>query len=74
MSKETTRNYRIEGMHCTSCAMTIDWEIEDVSGVVEANTSYAKAVTEVRFDPALTSEAEILAAIERAGFQSKPAS
>lgn len=38
-------------MHCTSCAMNIDGELEDTEGVKEANTNYAKAQTEVTFDP-----------------------
>lgn len=32
----------IEGMHCTSCAMTIDEELEDLPGVKRAKTSYAR--------------------------------
>lgn len=38
-------------MHCTSCAMNIDGELEDTEGVKESNTSYAKQETEVTFDP-----------------------
>jgi P-type Cu+ transporter len=41
----------IFGMHCTSCAMNIDGELEDTEGVKEAKTNYAKQVTEVTFDP-----------------------
>ena len=36
---------KIKGMHCTSCAMNIDGELEDTKGVKEANTSYAKQKT-----------------------------
>lgn len=41
----------IFGMHCTSCAMNIDGELEDAEGVKEAKTNYAKQQTEVTFDP-----------------------
>lgn len=41
----------IFGMHCTSCAMNIDGELEDTEGVKEAKTNYAKQQTEVTFDP-----------------------
>ena len=41
----------IFGMHCTSCAMNIDGELEDAEGVKESKTNYAKQVTEVTFDP-----------------------
>ena len=44
-------NLKINGMHCTSCAMNIDGELEDSEGVFEANTSYAKQVSEVSYDP-----------------------
>lgn len=41
----------IFGMHCTSCAMNIDGELEDTEGVKEAKTNYARQQTEVTFDP-----------------------
>ena len=47
----TTLTLQIVGMHCTSCAMNIDFELEDLDGVQSANTNYAKAVTKVTFDP-----------------------
>lgn len=71
--QDAERNYKIQGMHCTSCAMTIDWEIEDVPGVAEARTSYADAVTRVIFDPARVTDTDILDAIQRAGFEAVPA-
>ena len=42
---------KITGMHCTSCAMSIDGELEDTEGVTEARTNYAKQATEVTFNP-----------------------
>lgn len=68
---DMTKSFQIEGMHCTSCAMTIDWEIEDVEGVRESRTSYADGRTTVIFDPAVASESEIAAAITRAGFRAQ---
>ena len=47
----TSLTLQIVGMHCTSCAMNIDFELEDLDGVQSANTNYAKAVTKVTFDP-----------------------
>lgn len=46
-----TIKLNIFGMHCTSCAMNIDGELEDTEGVKEAKTNYAKQQTEVTFDP-----------------------
>lgn len=72
MSGDVRRAFRIRGMHCASCAMSIDWELEDLPGVREANTSYADARTEVVFDPALVTLESLVAAIGRAGFEALP--
>ena len=63
-----TMTVAIDGMHCNSCAMSIDWEVEDVDGVSDSSTSYAKGLTRVTFDPRTVSADMILAAIGRAGF------
>lgn len=41
---------KIIGMHCSSCAINIDGELEDTEGVKEANTNYAKQHTVVTYD------------------------
>ena len=41
--------FKINGMHCTSCAMNIDGELEDTPGVKEASTNYARQETKVKF-------------------------
>ena len=45
----------------------------DGSSVAKATTSYARATTEVTFDPRQTSLETLLSAIERAGFKGLPA-
>jgi copper chaperone CopZ len=50
-SQGETTTFKIDGMHCTSCSMSIDGELEDTEGVVESKTSYAKAKTTVVYDP-----------------------
>ncbi len=45
-----TVRFNIIGMHCTSCAMNIDGELEDTEGVRQSNTNYAKSQTEVTYD------------------------
>ena len=42
--------FKIEGMHCPSCAMNIDGVLEDAPGVLEATTSYQKGITKVVYD------------------------
>lgn len=63
-----TLEYAIEGMHCTSCAMNIDGALEDLPGVVSADTSYAKSTTKVVFDPEKVSPDAVLGAIKEAGY------
>lgn len=55
----------IFGMHCTSCAMNIDGELEDTEGVKEAKTNYAKQQTEVTFDPEKISPDKIINIIKK---------
>ncbi len=56
-------------MHCTSCAMNIDGELEDTEGVVEANTNYAKEITEVKFEPEKIAPEKIKEIIASTGYE-----
>lgn len=61
---------KINGMHCASCAMDIDGELEDASGVFESNTHYAKGQTEVKFDDTMVTDKKIQGIIEKIGYSS----
>jgi len=60
--------FKIEGMHCTSCAMNIDGELEDTEGVIDVSTSYAKSVTKVLYDPKKVKKNTLVKAIKSAGY------
>ena len=60
--------FKIKGMHCTSCAFNIDGELEDTDGVKEASTNFAKAKTEVKFDPEKVNAEKIVKLIKKAGY------
>lgn len=62
------KKFKITGMHCTSCAMTIDMDLEDLPGVAKAHTSYAKGETEVEFDPDKIVDQKILETIKKSGY------
>jgi copper chaperone CopZ len=62
------KKFKIVGMHCTSCAMNIDGELEDTEGVKEASTNFAKAETEVTFDDKKLKEKNIVEAIKKVGY------
>ncbi|HBQ50766.1 hypothetical protein A3B42_04690 [Candidatus Daviesbacteria bacterium RIFCSPLOWO2_01_FULL_38_10] len=62
------KKFKILGMHCSSCALTIDMDLEELDGVKKAHTSYAKAETEVEFDPQKISDELILETIKKSGY------
>ncbi len=59
-----TASFKISGMHCTSCSMNIDGELEDLPGVVSASTSYATATSKVTYDPKKVSKETLKKTIE----------
>ena len=58
----------ILGMECPNCAMTLEG-IEDLRGVIEAEASYRKAQMTVAYNETVLQEADIVAAVERLGYQ-----
>ena len=60
---------KIQDMHCTSCAMNIDGDLEDyVSGVKRAETNYAKQTCNVEYDEKKTNEKKIIEQIKKTGY------
>lgn len=59
----------IRGMHCTSCAMNIDGELEDTEGVKSAATNYARQQTEVEFEEDKITQEEIIEIIKKLGYK-----
>lgn len=60
--------FKIDGMHCTSCAINIDFDLEDLEGVQSAKTNYAKEETEVEFDEKICSLEKITETISNTGY------
>ena len=58
----------IHGMHCSSCAMNIDFDLEDLKGIKEAKTNYAKQKCEVEFDENYLSQEDIIKQIKETGY------
>ena len=71
MSKIVKKILKIDGMHCTSCALNIDFDLEDLKGVKSAKTNYAKQVTEVEFDEELINIDLIIDSIKKTGYEAK---
>lgn len=68
MSNIVKKKLSIVGMHCSSCAMSIDMDLEDLDGIKEARTSYAKQESEVEFDHDKLNIQEVIAAIKKTGY------
>lgn len=61
---EQTVTFKIDGMHCASCAMNIDGELEDTEGVMLATTNYAKSKTVISYDPSKVTQDKLKEVIE----------
>ncbi len=71
--KQTNQNsqkivFKIDGMHCVSCSLNIDGELEDTEGVISASTNYARSQSEIEFDPNIVSEDTLKNVIEGLGY------
>ncbi len=61
----------IEGMHCTSCALLIDEELEELAGIRRSKTSYARQQAEVEYDEKKVDEGKIIATITKVGYKAR---
>lgn len=64
-------HFRITGMHCTSCAINIDGEIEELKGVSESRTNYIQQTTCVAIDSEELKHTAILAVIKSLGYEAE---
>lgn len=56
-------------MHCTSCAMLIDGNLEELEGVKSACTSFTKQEVEIEFDGEALAEENIITTIKETGYK-----
>lgn len=62
---------KILGMHCSSCSMNIDFDLEDLDGIKAAKTSYAKQESEIEFDEEKLDVQKIIETIRKTGYESE---
>lgn len=60
---------KLSGLHCTSCSLNIDGELEDTPGVIKSTTSYAKSETVVEYDPTKVDVGKLRSVIESLNYQ-----
>ncbi len=64
-----TITLKLSGLHCSSCSINIDGEIEELPGVHSVSTSYPKQESVINFDPKLVSPAKFHKVIEDLGYK-----
>lgn len=62
--------FRVEGMECPNCAMTLEGMEDRLAGVRMVEASYRKGQMTVEFDETKISAAEIIAEVRRLGYTS----
>lgn len=71
MSKIIKKKVKIDGMHCNSCVMNVEFDLEDVEGVKSAKASLVKQECEVEFDEEKVNEQVIIQTIQKTGYQAR---
>lgn len=64
----TQLSWSLSGMHCSSCAVNIDLTLEDLVGVANSKTNYAKSMVSIQYKPEEISPEEIKKEIEKLGY------
>ncbi|MCB1163878.1 MAG: heavy metal translocating P-type ATPase [Candidatus Krumholzibacteriia bacterium] len=62
------RQLPVTGMHCASCALTVERSLAAVPGVAEASVNFASSKVQLRYDPAKVSEDALVHAVEEQGY------
>lgn len=71
MPTQRTYTFRIEGMHCASCGVLIDDELDDLDGVISTRTSLRSGRSTVVVDPDRCGPEQILTTIAAAGYHAR---
>lgn len=59
----------IGGMHCATCAMTVQDSLKEVQGVFDARVNFALGKASVDYDARIASQADLKRAVEEAGYK-----
>lgn len=64
----STHVFRIDGMHCGSCALLIDDALEDLPGVGDTRTKLKAGRTTVQLDDTLITAQQVIDTITGLGY------
>jgi len=59
-------------MHCSSCAMTIDFDLEDIDGVKSSKTSYARQECSIEFEEGKITIDQLVETVKKTGYSAIP--
>ncbi|AET66260.1 copper/silver-translocating P-type ATPase [Desulfosporosinus orientis DSM 765] len=65
---EGKQQFKVSGMTCANCALTIEKKLKNTPGVQHAAVNFANETVTVEFDPALTNMRDIFEQIRDAGY------
>ncbi|MEI8232223.1 MAG: heavy metal-associated domain-containing protein [bacterium] len=65
----STITLKLDGLHCNSCSLNIDSELEDLPGVISSITSYAKQESLITYDPKLVKPSQFTIVIKKLGYK-----
>jgi len=58
----------IKGMHCASCALTVEKALGKQEGVKRASVNFASETATVEYDGALVTQADLISTVEKVGY------
>jgi len=71
LNKKMIIRYKVKGMHCASCAMKVELEVEKLPGVKEAKVSLSSGDLEIKCDFPIKAE-DVCGAVSCAGYEASP--
>ncbi|MFW7382239.1 MAG: heavy-metal-associated domain-containing protein [Oligoflexus sp.] len=67
--KTKTCEYKVTGMTCAACSTTLKIGVKRLGGINSVEASSDKGNAVVSFDPEITDESKVKAAIEKVGYK-----
>jgi len=65
---DTTITFKVLGMTCTMCALTLEKQLSDQGGVTRANVNFALGNSTVTYDPKRIAPKQLVQAIRDVGY------
>lgn len=72
MSKKNPKKFSVTGMHCASCALTIEKNLDKEPGVKKATVNYATEKATVDFEDKAIDDKKIIDVIKKSGYEAVP--